>query len=81
MCCYTAAMSPTPYTRRYLVSLVALLMLVATVNVADKELLAPMADAVRAEFGMSDGQLGAVRSAVFLAAMLGQFLWGPLSDR
>ncbi len=74
-------MSPTLYTRRYLVSLVALLMLVATVNVADKELLAPVADTVRAEFGMSDTQLGAVRSAVFLAAMLGQFLWGPLSDR
>ena len=50
--CYTAAMSPTQYTRRYLVSLVALLMLVATVNVADKELLAPVADTVRAELGM-----------------------------
>lgn len=74
-------MSPTLYTRRYLVGLVALLMLVATVNVADKELLAPVADTVRAELGMSDTQLGAVRSAVFLAAMLGQFLWGPLSDR
>ncbi len=30
---------------------------------------------------MSDTQLGAVRSSVFLAALLGQFLWGPLSDR
>jgi len=75
-----AGLSP-PRAHRYLVSLVALLMLVATVNVADKELLAPVADVVRAELGMSDTQLGAVRSAVFLAAMLGQFLWGPLSDR
>ena len=30
---------------------------------------------------MSDTQLGTVRSAVFLASLLGQFLWGPLSDR
>lgn len=79
--CYTVAMSPPIYSRRYLISLVVLLMLVATVNTADKELLAPVADAVRAELAMSDTQLGAVRSAVFLAALLGQFLWGPLSDR
>jgi MFS family permease len=30
---------------------------------------------------MSDTQLGAVRSAVFLAALIGQIFWGPLSDR
>lgn len=56
-------------------------MLVSIVNIADKELLAPVADAVRADLQMSDTQLGAVRSAVFLAALLGQLFWGPLSDR
>jgi MFS family permease len=56
-------------------------MLVSVVNVADKELLAPVADAVRAELSMTDTQLGSVRSAVFLAALLGQLFWGPLSDR
>ena len=56
-------------------------MLVSIVNVADKELLAPVADVVRVDLNMSDTQLGAVRSAVFLAALFGQFLWGPLSDR
>lgn len=66
---------------RYLILLVGLLMLVSVINVADKELLAPVADAVRADLGMSDTQLGAVRSAVFLAALLGQLFWGPLSDR
>lgn len=66
---------------RYLVILVTLLMLVSTVHVADKELLAPVADAVRSELGMTDTQLGSVRSAVFLAALLGQIFWGPLSDR
>jgi len=69
------------YTPRYLLVLIILLMLVSIVNVADKELLAPVADAVRVELQMSDTQLGVVRSAVFLAALLGQFLWGPLSDR
>lgn len=64
-----------------MVVLVALLMLVAAINVADKELLAPVAEAVRHDLNMSDTQLGAVRSAVFLAALLGQLFWGPLSDR
>lgn len=69
------------YSTRYLVLLVGLLMLVSIINVADKELLAPVADAVRSDLGMNDTQLGAVRSAVFLAALLGQLFWGPLSDR
>ena len=69
------------HTTRYLVLLVGLLMLVSIVNVADKELLAPVADAVRTDLGMNDTELGAVRSAVFLAALLGQLFWGPLSDR
>jgi MFS family permease len=69
------------YTTRYLVVLVGLLMLVSIINVADKELLAPVADAVRGDLGMTDTQLGAVRSGVFLAALLGQLFWGPLSDR
>jgi MFS family permease len=68
-------------SNRYLAVLVLLLMSVSIVNVADKELLAPVADAVKADLGMNDTQLGAVRSAVFLAALLGMFFWGPLSDR
>ncbi len=68
-------------SNRYLTILTGLLMLVSIVNVADKELLAPVADAVKADLGMSDTQLGMVRSAVFLAALLGQLFWGPLSDR
>jgi MFS family permease len=71
----------TAYTTRYFVAVVLILMLVSAINVADKELLAPVADAVKSELNMTDTQLGTVRSAVFLAALLGQFLWGPLSDR
>jgi MFS family permease len=70
----------TPSTS-YLILLVSVLMLVSTINVADKELLAPVADAVRADLSMTDTQIGAVRSAVFLAALFGQLFWGPLSDR
>src|SRR5512135_1706345 len=68
-------------SNQYLVVIIALLMLVSIVNVADKELLAPVADAVKAELGMNDTQLGLVRSSVFLTALLGQLFWGPLSDR
>ena len=70
-----------PVSNRYLVVLTGLLMLVSIVNVADKELLAPVVDAVKADLGMSDTQIGMVRSSVFLAALLGQLFWGPLSDR
>ena len=66
---------------RYLALLTGLLMLVSIVNVADKELLAPVVDAVKGDLGMSDTQIGMVRSSVFLVALLGQLFWGPLSDR
>ena len=68
-------------TTRYLSIAIALLMLVSIINVADKELLAPVVDAVKADLRLNDAQIGAVRSAVFLAALLGQLFWGPLSDR
>ncbi len=51
------------------------------INVTDKELLAPVADAVKARLGMNDTQLGLVRSSVFLTALLDQLLSCPLSDR
>lgn len=69
------------YTARYLVVAVILLMLVSIINVSDKELLAPVVDAVKLDLGLSDTQIGAIRSSVFLAALLGQIFWGPLSDR
>jgi MFS family permease len=68
-------------TTRYLVGATLLLMTVSIVNVADKELLAPVVDAVKSDLGLSDTQIGATRSAVFIAALIGQLFWGPLSDR
>ena len=77
--CYTCAMPRI--TTRYLVGATLLLMTVSIVNVADKELLAPVVDAVKSDLGLSDTQIGATRSAVFIAALIGQLFWGPLSDR
>jgi MFS family permease len=68
-------------TSRYLAGATLLLMTVSIVNVADKELLAPVVDAVKADLGLSDTQIGATRSAIFIAALVGQLFWGPLSDR
>ena len=76
--CYTFHMRVSKF---YLISVITILMSVSIVNVADKELLAPVADAVKHDLNMDDTQLGMVRSSVFLAALIGQFLWGPLSDR
>jgi MFS transporter, Spinster family, sphingosine-1-phosphate transporter len=69
------------YTKRYLAMATILLMAVSIVNVADKELLAPVVDAVKLDLGLTDTQIGAIRSSVFLAALVGQLFWGPLSDR
>jgi len=69
------------YSRTYLVVAIILLMAVSVINVADKELLAPVVDAVKLDLGLSDTQIGMIRSSVFILALLGQFFWGPLSDR
>lgn len=69
------------YSKTYLVVAIILLMAVSVVNVADKELLAPVVDAVKHDLGLSDTQVGMIRSSVFLLALLGQLFWGPLSDR
>jgi MFS family permease len=74
-------MKKQKFSSRYLAGATLLLMTVSIVNVADKELLAPVVDAVKLDLGLSDTQIGAVRSSVFLAALVGQIFWGPLSDR
>lgn len=74
-------MTQPTYHRKYIIFLVATLMLLALLNLADKELLAAVAPKVKEDLGLDDGHLGIVRSIVFLAAILGAFVWGPLSDR
>ncbi len=74
-------MTTKPLSRSYLIILVGMLMLLSLLNLADKELLAAVAPAVKASLELDDGHLGLIRSAVFLAAIVGAFIWGPLSDR
>ncbi len=74
-------MRQSSYSRRYVIVLVSVLMLLSLLNLADKELLAAVAPAVKADLGLDDGHLGFIRSTVFIAAILGAFIWGPLSDR
>ncbi len=69
------------YGRSYTVVLIGILMLLSLLNLADKEVLAAVAPAVKVNLGLDDGDLGLVRSAVFLAAIAGALVWGPLSDR
>lgn len=64
-----------------LVLLVGMLMLLSLLNLADKELLAAVGPAIKQSLGLDDSHLGLARSAVFLAAIVGAFIWGPLSDR
>jgi MFS family permease len=58
-----------------------LLMLINTLKVADRELLAPLYDPVSAELGLNDLQFGTIRSATNVALILGAILFGLLADR
>ncbi|MCZ2127740.1 MAG: MFS transporter [Anaerolineales bacterium] len=70
-----------PASSRYLFVLTTLLMLVSIINIADKELLSPVVDAVKADLNLTDTHIGTVHSAVFFASFIGLFFWGPLSDK
>ena len=74
-------MTIKPLTRSYLAVVIGMLMLLSLLNLADKELLAAVAPAFKVNLELDDGDLGLIRSAVFLAAIVGAFIWGPLADR
>ena len=67
--------------RGYLVFVVAVLMLISTLKVADRELLAPLYEPVSEELGLNDLQFGMIRSATNVALILGAILFGILADR
>lgn len=71
----------SPVGRRYLVFVVAILMLINTIKVADRELLAPLYEPVSHELGLNDLQFGAVRSATNIALVIGAIVFGLLADR
>lgn len=68
-------------SRRYLALVVAILMLINVLNVADRELLAPLYEPVSRELGLNDLQFGTIRMAVNLALIVGIVLFGLLADR
>jgi MFS family permease len=68
-------------SRRYLIFVVAVLMLISTLKVADRELLAPLYEPVSHELGLNDLQFGTIRSATNVALIVGSILFGLLADR
>lgn len=68
-------------SRGYLILVIGILMLINTLKVADRELLAPLYEPVSRELGLNDLQFGTVRSATNVALVLGAILFGLLADR
>ena len=64
----------------YLTFVIIILMLISTLKVADRELLAPLYEPVSQELGLNDLQFGAIRSSTNLALVLGAILFGLLAD-
>ena len=67
--------------KRYLAFVITLLMLISTLKVADRELLAPLYDPVSKELHLNDLQFGAIRSATNVALIVGAIIFGLLADR
>ena len=67
--------------RPYLIFAVTILMLISTLKVADRELLAPLYEPVSEELGLNDLQFGTIRSATNVALIIGSILFGLLADR
>jgi MFS family permease len=68
-------------SRGYLVFVITILMLINTLKVADRELLAPLYEPVSQELGLSDLQFGVIRSATNVALVVGAIVFGLLADR
>lgn len=65
----------------YVVFVVVILMLISTIKVADRELLAPLYEPVSQELGLNDLQFGSIRAATNIALVIGAIFFGLLADR
>lgn len=65
----------------YLVFVVAALMLVNTIKVADRELLGPLNVQISHDLGLNDLQMGLIRSATDATLVVGAIVFGLLADR
>ena len=68
-------------SKGYLVFVITVLMLISTLKVADRELLAPLYEPVGEELGLNDLQFGTIRSATNVALIVGAIFFGLLADR
>ena len=79
-----AGQAPAPTRvvgRGTVIFVVTVLMLISTLKVADRELLAPLYEPVSQELGLNDLQFGTIRAATNVALVLGSILFGLLADR
>jgi MFS family permease len=67
--------------KAYLIFAVGVLLLISTLKVADRELLAPLYEPVSQELGLNDLQFGTIRSAADVALIVGAIVFGLLADR
>ena len=65
----------------YVAFVVVVLMLISTIKVADRELLAPLYEPVSQELGLNDLQFGTIRAATNIALVVGAIVFGLLADR
>jgi MFS family permease len=68
-------------SKSYLVFVITVLLLISTLKVADRELLAPLYAPVAQELGLNDLQFGSIRSAANVAMIIGSIVFGLLADR
>ena len=71
----------SPVGKGYLIFVVTVLMLISTLKVADRELLAPLYEPVSQELGLNDLQFGTIRASTNIALVIGAVLFGLLADR
>jgi len=67
--------------KAYTAFAVTVLLLISTLKVADRELLAPLYAPVSQELGLNDLQFGVIRSAADIALIVGAVVFGLMADR
>jgi len=71
----------SPASKGYLVVVIAVLMLVNTLKVADRELLGPLYEPMSKDLHLNDLQMGMIRSFTDATLVVGAILFGLLADR
>jgi len=70
-----------PVSRGYLIFVIAVLMLVNTIKVADRELLGPIFEPLSKDLYLNDLDMGLIRAATDATLVVGVIFFGLLGDR